>query len=93
MNLENPDRIPPCLTRIADLRKRADAETNPVAKAELRGLELVWLAILDSYMLVLDEKYFLNGAHRRRVAAVTEKSAKEGIAVSRLGEHALTDAK
>jgi hypothetical protein len=36
MQLNPSDKINNCLARIVDLRSRADAETNPARKAELR---------------------------------------------------------
>ena len=73
MLLERPDKISTCLARIADLRKRADAETDPVVKAELRVWVSDWLAVLDSYKLVQDGERFLNGVRGRRFATATKK--------------------
>jgi GAF domain-containing protein len=79
MSLERSDRISAVLARIADLRKRAHAATDPVSKAELRGLESNWQDVLDSYMLVQDGKRFLNGVRGRRSAAAMKLIQSEPV--------------
>jgi hypothetical protein len=79
MRLERSGRIGVILARIADLRKRAHTETDPVSKAELRGLESNWQAVLDSYTLVQDGKRFLNGMRGRRSAVALKLSQNEPV--------------
>jgi hypothetical protein len=62
------DKISQCLARISELRKRANAEPDPAARARLQDLELQWLSILDSYKLVKDANWFLNDLRRRSAA-------------------------
>ena len=68
MPLKTLDKISKCWARIEDLRKRAAAEADPGLKAELRTLELQWLAVLESYGFILDGTSFLNGVRARRSA-------------------------
>ena len=77
MPLNTSEKISECRARIADLRKRAAAEADPDSKAELRGLELQWLEVLESYELVADGNRFLNEIRARR-SALQQKIAQAG---------------
>jgi hypothetical protein len=65
---KNSNKINECLARLADLRQRADAETDLLSKTELRDLELQWLAVLESYKLVEEAVQFLKGVRAPRSA-------------------------
>ena len=78
MPLNTSEKISECRARIAGLRKRAAAEADPDSKAELRGLELQWLEVLESYELVADGNRFLNEIRARRSALQQQKIAQAG---------------
>jgi len=71
-------KISECRAYIADLRKREKAETDPAAKAELQGLQLQWLEVLDSYELVADGNSFLTGLRARRYSRLQEMAQTAG---------------
>jgi GAF domain-containing protein len=52
MSLQPCDKIRLCVEHINTYRARAEAETDPVLKAELRGYEAQWFDILESYKLL-----------------------------------------
>jgi GAF domain-containing protein len=63
----NPsDKVSICLARIADLRSRADAEIDPIGKAELRMREAQWWTILESYQIVDEAGRYLRDLRERR---------------------------
>jgi len=77
MPLKTSEKISECRARIADLRKRAAAEADPDTRAELHGLELQWLAVLESYAFVADGTRFLSETRARR-SALQQKVAQAG---------------
>lgn len=75
MSVTPHDRINACMTRVADLRQRANASPDPFWKAELRDLEAQWRTILESYQLVEKTGRLLTDIRTRR-GAETEKVAQ-----------------
>jgi hypothetical protein len=69
MRIKPSGKISECLARVADLRQRADTSTDAAAKAELRGLQLQWQAVVDSYQLMEETARFLSDVRARRAAA------------------------
>jgi len=63
------------LARAADLRKRANAATDPIWKAELLQMELAWLGVVESYRFVSQANCFLADVYARR----SEKLAQTGV--------------
>jgi len=82
MPLKTSEKISECRARIADLRKRAAAEADPDTRAELHGLELQWLAVLESYAFVADGTRFLSETRARR-SALQQKVAQAGKEIGR----------
>ena len=76
MSVERSEKIRTILARITELRKRADAATDPATKFELHGLISSWQSILDSYRLVQDGQRFLSDVRERRSAAATIMSGQ-----------------
>lgn len=69
MQHDPSEKIKECLSRAAALRKQAVAATDSASKSDLRGLELQWLDIAESYKLVEQSNSFLKGVRTRRLAA------------------------
>jgi hypothetical protein len=68
MPLNTSVKISKCLAHIAELRERARADADPASKAELRDLELQWMAVVDSYQMVEQSGRFLKDLRARRSA-------------------------
>jgi hypothetical protein len=68
MPLDTSVKISKCLAHIAKLRERARADADPASKAELRDLELQWMAVVDGYQMVEQSDRFLKDLCARRSA-------------------------
>src|SRR5215467_12405421 len=68
MPLSTSVKISKCLAHIAELRERARADADPASEAELRNLELQWMAVVDSYRMVEQSGRFLKDLRLRRSA-------------------------
>lgn len=71
MFLESSEKISHCFERVADLRARADAETNSALKAELREYEAQWLDLLDTYRFLDKAGRYLQGMRARQLKPIS----------------------
>src|SRR5262245_26466376 len=69
-------KIGQALVRAADLRKRADAATDPIWKAELLQMESAWLGVVESYRFVSQADRFLEDFHARRSVKLAQTGRK-----------------
>ena len=78
MPLNTSVKISKCLAHIAELRERARADADPASKAELRDLELQWMAVVDSYRMVEQSRRFLKDLRVRQSAPKETRAQTAG---------------
>jgi hypothetical protein len=82
MSLESPQKINRCLERLADLRARADAETDSILKAELRDYEGQWSEILETYRFLDAAGRYLSDIRAKRAKPVSTRFPRSGVSLA-----------
>ncbi len=75
-------KISRCLERLTDLQARADAETDPILKAELRGYEAQWSDLLETYRFLDATGRHLDEMRDRRAKPFAPQLPRSGVSLA-----------